>query len=143
SAKPPISFNAKRNRVETSASGGCRNRRRIRDLLAMMSITPPMAMKSERKPSTTRSARYGGFDMAQSSIPWHCTRTQYGNMLVNCGWGEDGTEFSPFASVVAPAEAERCQAGHVALPALPRPGVPFYAHPRSKAPPHATTGGKQ
>src|SRR5258705_3140981 len=80
--------------------------------------------------------------MAQSSLPWHCTRTQYGNMLVNCGWGEDGTAFSPFASVLGPAEAERCQAGHVALPALPRPEVPFYAHPRSKAP-HATTGGKQ
>jgi len=46
-------------------------------------------------------------------------------MLVNHGRGEDGTEFSPFASVLGPVEAERCQAGHVALPALrcwsPRP----------------------
>ena len=32
--------------------------------------------------------------------------------------GEDGTEFSPFASVLGSAGAERCQAGHVALPAL-------------------------
>jgi hypothetical protein len=92
-----------------------------------------MAMKSERKRSTTRSARYGGFDMAQSSLPWHCTRTQYGNMLVNCGWGEDGTEFSPFASVLGPAEAERCQAGHVALPALPRPGSAILCAPTLKS----------
>ena len=38
-------------------------------------------------------------------------------MLVSRGRGEDGTEFSPFASVLGPAKAERCQAGHVALPA--------------------------
>jgi hypothetical protein len=34
------------------------------------------------------------------------------------GGGEDGTEVSPFAFVLGPAGAERCQAGHVALPAL-------------------------
>jgi hypothetical protein len=39
-------------------------------------------------------------------------------MLINRGWGEDGTEFSPFSSVSGAAEAERCQAGHVTLPAL-------------------------
>ena len=38
-------------------------------------------------------------------------------MLINRGWGEDGTEFSPFSSVSGAAEAERCQAGHVTLPA--------------------------
>lgn len=38
-------------------------------------------------------------------------------MLINRGWGEDGTEFSPFFSVSGAAEAERCQAGHVTLPA--------------------------
>ena len=43
-------------------------------------------------------------------------------MLVARGRGEDGTEFSPFASVLGAAEAERCQAGHVALPA---PSVPI------------------
>ena len=43
-------------------------------------------------------------------------------MLVARGRGEDGTEFSPFASVLGAAEAERCQAGHVALPA---PSIPI------------------
>jgi hypothetical protein len=46
------------------------------------------------------------------------------------GRGEDGTEFSPFASVLGPAGAERCQAGHVALPALrPRSSLPSFGHP--------------
>lgn len=40
-------------------------------------------------------------------------------MLASRGRGEDGTEFLPFASVLGQAGAERCQAGHVALPALP------------------------
>jgi hypothetical protein len=38
-------------------------------------------------------------------------------MLASRGWGEDGTEFSPFASVLGTAGAERCQAGQP-LPAL-------------------------
>ena len=45
-------------------------------------------------------------------------------MLASRGRGEDGTEFLPFASVLGQAGAERCQAGHVALPALPNmPGI--------------------
>ena len=51
-----------------------------------------------------------------------CTGPKHKTMLVACGRGEDGTEFSPFASVLGAAEAERCQAGHVALPA---PSVPI------------------
>jgi len=39
--------------------------------------------------------------------------------LCSQSWvGEDGAEFSPFASVLGQVEAERCQAGHVSLPTL-------------------------
>jgi len=48
-------------------------------------------------------------------------------MLASRGRGEDGTEFSPFASVLGAAEAERCQAGHVALPPYLARNSQFYA----------------
>jgi hypothetical protein len=38
----------------------------IRGLLLKIRSTPPMAMSNERKPSTTRNARYDGCDMAIS-----------------------------------------------------------------------------
>jgi len=61
-----------------------------------------------------------------------CTGPKHKTMLVACGRGEDGTEFSPFASVLGAAEAERCQAGHVALPALLRPEAPILCAPTRK-----------
>ena len=65
----------------------------------------------------------------QASVPT-LHRDEYKTILVNRGRGEDGTEFSPFASVLGPAGAERCQAGHVALPALrPRSPLPSFGHP--------------
>jgi|SRR5579864_9176761 hypothetical protein len=64
----------------------------------------------------------------QASVPT-LHSDEYKTMLVNRGRGEDGTEFSPFASVLDPAGAERCQAGHVALPALrPRSPLPSFEH---------------
>jgi hypothetical protein len=65
----------------------------------------------------------------QASVPT-LHRGEYKTILVNRGRGEDGTEFSPFASVLGPVGAERCQAGHVALPALrPRSPLPSFGHP--------------
>ena len=63
--------------------------------------------------------------------------TEHPIMLVARGRGEDGTEFSPFASVLGTAEAERCQAGHVALPA---PSVPLAERGRVDASGHAIAG---
>jgi hypothetical protein len=80
-------------------------------LTAEDQIHAPMAMKSEWKPSTTRSARSGGSDVEANLTSFnHCIRTLHGTMLGNRGRGEDGTEFSPFASVLGSAGAERCQA---------------------------------
>lgn len=44
-------------------------------------------------------------------------------MLGSRGWGKDGTEFLPFASVLGATGAERCQVAHVPFPALLKPGI--------------------
>jgi hypothetical protein len=79
----------------------------------------------------TRSVREGEVDMVGNLASLGPLRgARSGTMLASRGWGEDGTEFSPFASVLGTAGAERCQAGH----APPRPSpkrTEVVAHVRS------------
>jgi len=62
-ARPPISFTAARSRVEISDSGGRRNMRMVRGLLLKIRSMPATASSMDRKPSTIRRRRWGGFDM--------------------------------------------------------------------------------
>src|SRR6266852_9068897 len=63
STNPPISFKTKSSRVETSASGGRKNIRMMRGLLAKIMKRPPTAVNAENTPKTIRKGRYGGRDM--------------------------------------------------------------------------------
>src|SRR5713226_4014296 len=57
SANPPISFNTKSSRVETSASGGRKNIRMMSGLLAKIINRPPTAARTENTPKMIRKAR--------------------------------------------------------------------------------------
>ncbi len=57
SANPPISFIAKRSKVEISDSGECRNNVITRDLLAKIISAPATVARNEKVPSTIRKAR--------------------------------------------------------------------------------------
>src|SRR6266851_2619407 len=63
STNPPISFKTKSSRVETSASGGRKNIRMMRGLLAKIMKRPPTAVSAENTLKTIRKGRYGGRDM--------------------------------------------------------------------------------
>src|SRR5260370_42664407 len=85
SKNPHITIEKKSSRVETSASGGRKNIRMMRDLLAKIMKRPPTAVNAENTPKTIRKGRYGGRDMGATSLRWvgRWTRRLYGSGLTN------------------------------------------------------------